>query len=390
MTEDELDQESSKAFKKSLEEHFNSVEDYRRQGSIRHRLIDILFITICAVISGANDLKAVAMYAQRKQRWLIDLLALVNGVPSYTTFWTVFVLLSPLSLEKCFVSWVQSIRNNGESENGDINIDGKASRGTAKKGEPHSFVHIVSAWAKKHHLTLGQLKVDGKSNEITAIPQLIDMIDIKGATVTIDAMGCQTEIAEKIVDKGGDYILALKGNQGYLSDEVENYFTQAEDIDFDGVPCDAVGSKESGHGRIEKREVYATEDIDWLPQKDAWKNIRSIIMVKSERSLQGQPASIERRYYISSLASGAQRAANAIRGHWGIESTHWILDVAFREDEQNADAGNIAENMSLIRRLSLNLLQQEKTSKCGIAIKRQMAGWDNEYLLRVLGVKSFS
>lgn len=391
MTEDELDQESSNAFKKSLEEHFNDVEDYRRQGSVQHRLIDILFITICAVISGANDLKAVALYAQRKQRWLINILAPANGMPSYTTFWTVFVLLAPLSLEECFVRWVQSrINTSSDSEDSDINIDGKASRGTIKKGEPHSFVHIVSAWTKKHHLTLGQLKVDGKSNEITAIPQLIDMIDIKGATVTIDVMGYQTAIAEKIVDKGGDYILALKGNQGYLSNEVENYFKQAENIDFDGVPCDAVGSKELAHGRIEKREVYATEDIDWLPQKGEWKNIRTIIMVKSERSLKGQPISVERRYYISSLPGGAHRTAKAIRGHWGIESTHWILDVAFREDEQNADAGNIAENMSLIRRLSLNLLQQEKTAKCGIAIKRQMAGWDNEYLLKVLGVKSFS
>lgn len=391
MTEEELDQESCNAFKKSLEEHFDDVEDYRRSRSIRYRLIDILFITICAVISGANDLKAVALYAQRKQHWLINILDLPNGVPSYITFWTIFALLSPLPLEKCFIRWVQSrIGNKNGSQERDISIDGKASRGTAKKGNPHSFVHIVSAWSRKHHLTLGQLKVDGKSNEITAIPQLIDMIDIEGGTVTIDAMGCQTAIASKIVDKGGDYILALKGNQGSLSDEVENYFTQAEEIDFEGIPCNAVGSKEQAHGRIEKREVYTTEDIDWLPQKRQWKNCKTIIMVKSERTLNGQSTSVEKRYYISSLPANAVRVANTIRGHWGIESTHWILDVAFREDEQNADAGNIAENMSLIRRLSLNLLKQEKTAKCGITIKRQMAGWDNEYLLRVLGVKSFS
>lgn len=391
MTEDELDQEKDIAFKKSLEEHFGDVEDYRRQGSVRHRLIDILFITICAVISGANDLKAVAMYARRKECWLVKTLELSDGVPSYTTFWTIFVLLSPISLEQCFVRWVQSrIGVKHESESSDINIDGKASRGTAKKGEPHSFVNIVSAWARKHHLTLGQLKVDGKSNEITAIPQLIDMIDIKGSTVTIDAMGCQTAIAEKIVDKGGDYVLALKGNQGYLCDEVENYFTQAEHIDFEGVPCDAIGSRERAHGRVEQREVYTTEDIDWLPQKSEWKNCKTIIMVKSARTLNGQLASVEKRYYISSLPADAHRAANTVRGHWGIESTHWILDVAFREDEQNADTGNIAENMSLIRRLSLNLLKQEKTAKCGIAIKRQMAGWDDEYLLRVLGVKFLS
>jgi len=391
MTEGKLDQNSSDNFRRSLEEHFGGLEDYRRPGSIRHRLIDILFITICAVVSGANDLKAVATYAQRKKHWLVNTLELPNEVPSYTTFWTVFVLLSPISLEQHFVQWAQSgIEKKHGSIGSDINIDGKASRGTAKKGNPHSFVHIVSAWATKHHLTLGQLKVDGKSNEITAIPKLLDMIDVEGATVTIDAMGCQTTIAEKIVDRGGGYVLALKGNQSSLSNEVENYFEQAEAVGFEGIQCDAVSSKDRGHGRIEKREVCATEDINWLPQKDDWKNLKTIILVKSERKLHGQPASIEKRYYISSLPADASIIANTIRGHWGIESAHWILDVAFREDEQNADAGNIAENLSLIRRLSLNLLKQEKTAKCGIAIRRQMAGWDNDYLLKVLGVKSFS
>lgn len=392
MTEDELNHDNSTAFRKSLEEHFGNLEDYRRQGSTRYHLIDLLFITICAVVSGANDLKAVAMYAQRKRQWLTSILALGDDVPSYTTFWTVFVLLSPSALDRCFVQWVQSkIGTANQADGCNISIDGKAQRGTAEKGKPHSFVHIVSAWAATHNLTLGQLKVEGKSNEITAIPQLLDMIDPKGATITIDAMGCQTAIADKIVDKGGDYILALKGNQGHLSDEVQNYFNQAEKIDFEGVVCDAVGSKNCSHGRIEKREVYSTEDIDWLPQKGEWKSLKTLIMVKSERTIFGQSASIERRYYISSLPADALRVSNAIRGHWGIENqVHWILDVAFREDEQNANAGNIAENMSMIRRLSLNLLKQEKTAKCGIEIKRQMAGWDGEYLLKVLGVKSFS
>lgn len=392
MAEDNFDQNNHNNFRKSLKEHFGDLEDYRRKGSIKHRLIDVLFITICAVISGANDLKAVAMYAHRKKTWLVNTLELSNGIPSYTTFWTIFALLSPASLEQHFVGWAQSKieKKNESEESGDVSIDGKASRRTAKKGKPHSFVHIVSAWTAKHHLTLGQLKVDGKSNEITAIPKLLDMIDIEGSTVTIDAMGCQTIIAEKIIDRGGDYLLSLKGNQEKLSDEVENYFVQAEAIDFEEIPCDAVGSKEQAHGRIEKREVYTTESIDWLPQKNDWKNLKTIIMIKSERTPHGQPTSIETRYYISSLPANALKIANTIRGHWGIESTHWILDVAFREDEQNANAGNIAENTSLVRRLALNLLKQEKTAKCGIAIRRQMAGWDNEYLLKVLSVKSFS
>lgn len=387
MTGDDFKKEGLNTFRQSIKESFGELEDYRRQGSVDHLLIDILFITICAVISGANNLKAVAAYTQHKRNWLVQILE-TNELPSYTTFWTVFVLLDPASLEKCFVQWVQSkLRLTAD---GVVSIDGKAQRGTAKKGSPHSFVHIVSAWAATHHLTLGQLKVDGKSNEITAIPKLLDVVDIAGTIVTIDAMGCQTDIADKIVKKDADYILALKGNQQSLADEVENYFEQADAINFEGVECDAIGSKEEGHGRIEKREIYVTEDIDWLPQKENWNNLKSIIMVKSERLLPGQTPSIEKRYYISSLPACALKIANAIRKHWGIEQAHWILDVAFREDEQNADAGNIAENMSLIRRIALNMLKQEKSAKCGIEIKRQAAGWDNEYLLKVIGVKSFS
>lgn len=355
-------------------------------------MIDILFIALCAVICGANDLKAVAMYAVRKKRWLTTVLG-ISSVPSYTTFWTVFVILSPTALEQCFVQWVRSKLRSLKDlpECKQISIDGKAQKGTAKKGHAHSFVNIVSAWATTEGITLGQLKVDGKSNEITAVPKLLDMIDVEGAIVTLDAMGCQTSIAEKIADKRGEYALALKGNQGKLADEVENYFTQAERLEFEGVIFDGLGSKEEAHGRIEKREIYVTEDIDWLPQRDSWKNLRTIIMVKSERQLKGAAASIERRYYISSLPMDAQKIARVIRRHWSIENeAHWVLDVAFREDEQNANAGNIVENMSMIRRLSLNLLKQETTAKCGIEIRRQMAGWDEEYLLQVLGCKFFS
>ena len=389
MTENDMERKNADALRQSLEEHFGKKCDYRRQGSVRHRLIDILFITICAVISGANNLKAVAAYADLKQKWLTEILDLKEDFPSYATLWIVFALLDPLALERSFIDWVRA--KFEPREEAIINIDGKAQRGTGKKGKPHSFVHIVSAWASENHLTLGQLKVDGKSNEITAIPKLLDMMDINGMIITIDAMGCQTDIADKIVDNGGDYTLALKGNQGALADEVENYFTQAEAMNFEGIDCDAVGAKEIGHGRIEKREIYVTEDIDWLPQKDEWKNLKSIIMVKSERLLPGQPLTVEKRYYISSLRANALKIANVIRKHWGIENqAHWILDIGFREDEQNADAGNIAENTSLMRRLALNLLKQEKSAKCGIEIKRQMAGWDNDYLLKVIGVKSFS
>lgn len=270
MTEEELDHQNGGIFKKSLEEHFGKLEDYRRQESVKHLLIDILFITICAVICGANNLKAVAHYAERKKHWLIGILELESGVPSYSTFWTVFVLLDPQSLGQCFVQWVKSKLSLKDDDV--INIDGKAQRGTVKRGQPHSFVHIVSAWVARNHLTLGQLKVDGKSNEITAIPKLLDIIEVKGTTVTIDAMGCQIDIAAKIANKGGDYVLALKGNQGALADEVGNYFEQAEAINFEKVDCDAVGSKEIAHGRVVTREVYVTEDISWLPKRGKFKN----------------------------------------------------------------------------------------------------------------------
>jgi predicted transposase YbfD/YdcC len=389
MIEDIVDTETGKAFRKSLEESFGAVEDYRRQKSIQYRLIDILFIAICAVLCGANDLKAIAAYAERKQNWLREILGLKDKVPSYLTFWTVFALLDPLALENCFIQWVQS--KLGLKVSGVVGIDGKAQRGTAKPGHSHSFVHIVSAWAAENHLTLGQLKVDGKSNEIVAIQKLLDMLDVAGATVTIDAMGCQTDIAAKVIEKGGDYVLALKGNQGALCDEVRNYFEQADAISFEGVDHDTVSSIAGGHGREEKREIYVTGDIEWLPQKGCWPKLQSIVMVKSARQVSGKAKTSENRFYISSLPPLAAEMGETIRAHWGIENqAHWILDVAFREDEQNANAGNIAENMSMIRRIVLNLIKQEKTAKFGVEIKRQMCGWDNEYLLKVIGVKSFS
>ena len=297
-----------------------------------------------------------ALYASRKKEWLALVLDLANGVPSYTTFWTVFALLNPVALEKSFVHWVRSRVNLKVDDV--VSIDGKALRGRVKQGQPHSFVHIVSACAAANHLTLGQLKVDGKSNEITAIPQLLEVLDIEGTIVTIDAMGCQTGIAEKIVEKKANYVLALKGNQGMMADEVGNYFTQAEAANFEGISSDAVGSKDAGHGRVEEREVYVVDELDWLPQKDEWKNLKSIVMVVSKRLLPDQPPSIEKRYYLSSLLACALNIAHAIRSHWGIENqAHWVLDVALREDEQKANGGNIAENISLMRRMALNLLK---------------------------------
>jgi predicted transposase YbfD/YdcC len=367
----------------SIGANFGDLKDPRREGKQHHKLIHILFITILATLAGANNLKEVALYATRKQKWLESFLHLTHGVPCYVTFWWIFVLLKPSDLEKCFLKWVQSmVALSGDEV---VAIDGKALRGTAQKDKANSFVHMVSAWASQSGFTLGQLKVDTKSNEITAIPKLLDVIDIEGATVTIDAMGCQTDIASKIIEKGANYVLALKGNQGNLHDELENFFEQAEGVNFLGVSHDVAISEEDGHGRTEKREVYVTSDIDWLPQKDEWANLQTIIMIKSHRLIPGKPGSIERRFYISSLPPSAAKLGAIVRKHWGIENkVHWLLDVAFREDSLKAKVGNIAENTSIIRRIALNLLKRDTTIKAGIEAKRKVAAWDDSYLVRLL------
>jgi len=368
-----------------VEEHFVDVEDYRRAASTSHRLSHIIFMALCGAIAGANSLKGVAEYVKDMEEWFVSILGLKHGVPSYATFWLVFKHLDPTSLSKCFINWVKSLtpQSGGKS----IAIDGKAQRGTAKQGEPNSFVHIVSAWASQSGLTLGQLKVDGKSNEITAIPELIKLVDVKDAVVTIDAMGTQKEIAKALVEKGADYILALKGNQSSLHDEVVNYATQAIQYGEDGVDFNFIELKNTGHGRIECRRIYATDQIEFLGElKKDWKNLRSIVWIESERTVNGKTTR-EVRHYITSLSHDPKELGIHIRSHWGIENkVHWILDVAFREDEQKARAGHIPENMSLIRRIALNMLSKEKSAKVGIELKRQKANRKVDYLLKVLNV----
>lgn len=386
---DQSDQNEKALFSfQTIENNFKNVKDYRRSGSIKHKLIHILFFTLCAVTSGANDLVGVHTWIKANKAWLNELFELEHGIPSLSTLRITYMLLDPISLSECFAQWVKNMISQGNLRG--ICIDGKAQRGTALPGESNSFVHIVSAWATGCGLTLGQQKVDGKSNEITAIPKLLDLIDIKGTVITIDAMGTQKNIAEKIVDKGADYILALKGNQSKLNTEVENFFEQVIKYGDPGVDFQKFEFEEKGKGRHEIRRVYTATKWEFLDDfKVHWKGLSTIICVESEVVKKGV-TSKERRYYISSVQETAEKIGLLIRGHWGIESTHWILDVAFREDNLTARAGNIAENLSLIRRISLNYLTTEKTAKIGTANKRLKAAYDREYLLKVLGVKSFS
>ena len=293
-------------------------------------------------------------------------------------------MLDPSEFQKGFSKWITHLLELTADEV--YAIDGKALRGTAIKGQQNSYIHLVSLWACSHQLTLGQVKVDSKSNEITAIPKFLDIIDIDGATITIDAIGTQTAIAGQIVDGGGNYVLATKGNQSSFHDKISNYFEQAELVNFEGIDHQSYCVVEEGHGRAEKRRFYVTDDIDWLPERDRWRGLKSIILFISERKVDGK-TSVECRRYISSLPADARRIAYAIRSHWGIESCHWTLDVAFQEDSLAAKAGNIPENLSMIGKMALALLKQDKKTDGGIELKRKKAGWNPDYLLRLMGIK---
>lgn len=378
-------QNSIEVFRDSIFESFSEVHDPRvLSSSIRHNLGNILFITLCAVLCGANNLKEVATYAKSRKKWLSTVLDLTNGVPSYLTFWWVFVMLNPVEFHEGFQKWITYLMENIDNEV--YAIDGKALRGTAVKGEANSFVHMVSAWACSQQLTLGQVKVNGKSNEITAIPKLLNILDISGATITIDAMGAQTKIANQIINGGGDYIIALKGNQSNFHDEVSNFFEQAKQVNFEGVAHETYQMVNNGHGRVEKRTIYVTEDIDWLPQRDDWTGLKSIILLVSECNVNGK-SSTEHHHYFSSRPANASQIAHSIRSHWGIESCHWILDVAFKEDSLKARAGHIAENLSLIRKIGMALLRKDTQTTGGVELRRKQAGWDPDYLLYLLGIK---
>jgi predicted transposase YbfD/YdcC len=367
----------------TIAEHFSELEDPRRYNR-RHLLHDIIVIAICAAICGADDWVAVEAFGRAKQSWFEKFLELPHGIPSHDTFGDVFGLLDPDQFRTCFMQWVQAVN---EITGGQVvPIDGKKLRRSHDKTAGKNAIHMVSAWAAENHVVLGQVKVDDKSNEIKAIPQLLDLLEISGCIVTIDAMGCQREIARKIVeDKDADYVLALKGNQSGLFEDVKSLFEHTQEVGFEN--CEHYKTTEKGHGRFEVRECWTLSDPDTLASIRSlanWRALRTVIMVKSERFV-GDKRSEESRYYISSLSGNAEQALEAVRGHWGIENqVHWVLDIAFREDDCRIRKGNGAQNFAILRHIALNLLKQEKTAKCGVKNKRLKAGWDESYLLKVL------
>jgi len=368
----------------SFLQHFINLNDPRIERTKAHLLIDIVAIAILAVISGADDWVAIETYGKVKYNWLKEFLELPNGIPSHDTFSRVFARIEPNEFQKCFTSWVNSITKKLGLEV--IAIDGKTLKNSYDRNEKQKTLHIVSAWSTSHQLILGQQKVDKKSNEITAIPALLEMLEIEGTIITIDAMGCQKEIASLIIQKKADYILALKANQKNLYKEVEEWFKLAREENFSGREYSYYQEVESGHHRIEKREVW-TVPVSSLPSLNnylVWKGIKTVTMVISERRLWNKTTKAV-RFYISSLENNAEKIAKAIRSHWGIENNlHWILDVTFSEDASRIRKDNSPENFALLRRLAVNLLKQETTFKGSLKMKRYKAAMDNNYLVKIL------
>ena len=362
---------------------FSHLTEPRIAASLRHPLINILTIAVCAIISGCDNFNAIEEYGKSKIKWFRKFLDLKHGIPSHDTFNDVLNRINPDEFNKAFSAWVTQISQHKE---GIIALDGKVMRRTLDKASGISATHLVSAWSVENNMCLGQVKVANKSNEITAIPVLLELLDIKDATVTMDAMGCQFNIGNKIVEKQGHYLLGLKGNQGEFYDDVKLYLESHLATQFEGVAHSVHRSINGDHGRIETRDVWLTTDVDWLKARHPrWHSVQSIAMICSTRDIQGN-ISYEQRYYISSHGDkDAQCIANGIRCHWHVENKlHWQLDVSFNEDQIRLRSGYAAQNIALINKIALNLLKNEHSVKVGIKSKRLKAGWDNAYMLKVL------
>lgn len=374
----------TKSVAANISEHFGSLQDPRIDRQKLHLLLDIIVIAICASICGADKWEDVETFGKAKKDWFKTFLELPNGIPSHDTFNRVFNLLDPVEFQSSFLSWISAASKliDGQA----IAIDGKVLRRSHDRGIGKAAIDMVSAWATENHLVLGQVKVDEKSNEITAIPQLLKALKISGCIITIDAMGCQTEIAAEIVNQDADYVLALKDNQGNLSEDVKLLFNDLEKGDYKYYTYDYHKTVNKGHGRIEIRECWTISEIDTICHLRGyknWKKLRTVSRIRSQRWI-GEEKSSEDRYHIASI-TGAKPVLAAVRSHWSVENElHWTLDMAFDEDRSRVRKGHGAENFAVLRHIALNLLKQEKSCRRSVRGKRLLAGWDEKYLHKVL------
>ena len=364
-----------------IQDHFQRLTDPRRR-KVTYPLINIVAIAVCAVLCGADDFVSIAAFARARRAWFAKFLDLSAGIPSHDRFNAVFAALKPAEFETCLLSWIADLH---EITGGQlVAIDGKTLRRSFDAASSKSALHLVSVWAAANQITLGQLAVEDKSNEITAIPKLLRLLELTDCVVTIDAMGCQTEIAEQIVEQKADYVLAVKGNQPTLHEGIQEFFAEHLEDDFQRTSVRRLTTRERGHGRVETREYFVCPIPDDLPDGERWRGLKAIGMAITRCERNGRESD-EARYYILSTYPSARRFAAAVRGHWGIENKlHWQLDVTFGEDQSRLREGHAAENFSTLRRTALSMLKNETTLKVGIKNKRLVAGWNEDYLEKVL------
>ena len=368
----------------AFQDHFATLTDPRCPAApnSRHLLMDILIIAVCAVISGAEGWEDLEEYGKAQAEWFADLLDLPHGIPGHDTFRRVLARLDPEELTRCFIAWTNAL---SEASGGDIvSIDGKTLRHAFDRATSTAAIHMVSAWASANRLVLGQRKVEEKSNEMTAIPRLLQLLDLKGAVVTIDAMGCQKEIAKTMTEQGADDVLALKDNHPTLSEAVTLLLNDARDTGCADIEHSYHETVDGDHGRIETRRYWITSEIEGLGAKASWSNLQSVGMVESRREI-GDTVQIDTRYFLTSLPAQAVRFAHAVRQHWGVENAlHWVLDVSFQEDACRIRKEKGAQIFTVLRHIALNLLRREPHHKRGIKARRKRAGWDRDYLVQVL------